>query len=253
MKSHPLFKDIEYKKTDGGAEHFPKLSIKVKKELVTLSPEKEFDVFNSSKGLTPKQWHKYLTDNPNVILLDARNDYESEIGVFKGENLIAPKIKTFRDIKDHLKNLPKNETILTYYTNNVRCEYLSAYMQSEGFKDVHHLKGGIVKYGQEFGDDGLWQGKCYTFDDRMKLGFSDKSEDIGVCRSCGKNTSEQINCSNLKCNELQVMCLACQDANAPCYKCGSKTRGRESTKQDLINNKPNNKKDDKRSKTDQTI
>lgn len=224
MKKSTKFKDTQFKWTEGTGDDFPKLSVKVRKELVTLDPEREFDVYNKSKGLSPKQWHDYLQKHPNVILLDARNAYESEIGVFKGENLVAPKINAFREIKKHLDEIPKDKPVLTYCTGDVRCEYLSAYMKDRGFDEVYHLEGGIVQYGQQFGDKGFWDGKCFTFDNRMKLDFAD---DIAKCRQCGDKTSEQINCEVAECNELQVICEKCQKEGFDCVRCGTKGLGRK--------------------------
>ncbi len=179
------------------------------------------------KGLSAEQWHNYLEQNPDVTLLDARNVYESEIGVFKGKNLIAPKINAFREIKEHLNDIDKEKPVLTYCTGDVRCEYLSAYMKDKGFKEVYHLEGGIVKYGQKYGENGFWDGKCFTFDERMKLDFANGSgSDIAQCRSCGSNTSEQINCEDVICNELQVICTDCQEKGFICIKCGSEGKGR---------------------------
>jgi UPF0176 protein len=230
MKKHSKFKDTQYKWSEGTGSDFPKLSVKVREELVTLAPGEEFDVFNKSKGLSPQQWHDYLTQNPDVTLLDARNVYESEIGAFKAgsKNLIAPKINAFREIKDHLDDIDKEKPVLTYCTGDVRCEYLSAYMKDKGFKEVYHLEGGIVKYGQQFGEDGFWDGKCFTFDDRMKLDFAHgKGKDIAKCRACGAKTSEQINCEVAECNELQVICPKCQDKGFKCIKCGKVGAGRK--------------------------
>ncbi len=216
MKTHTLFKNTEYKWSDGMREDFPKLSIKVRDELVTLAPGEQFDVFKSTKGLRPKAWHKYLSDNPDVTILDARNEYESEIGAFRGKNVIKPNIKKFSQIKETLKNLPKDKPIATYCTGDIRCEYLSAYMKHTGFEEVYHLDGGIVKYGQEFKDQGLWDGKCYVFDKRIKIGFSDDSIDIGLCVHCNGTTSDQINCSNNTCNKQVVACGECSTKIAYC-------------------------------------
>lgn len=209
MNEHPLFKGTQYKWSDGTREDFPRLSVKVRKELVTLAPDENFDVMKSTKGLKPKAWHNYLKEHPDTLILDARNDYESDIGAFKGPNVVKPKIKTFRDIKPQLDKLPKDKPILTYCTGDVRCEYLSAYMKHKGFDEVYHLEGGIVKYGQEFKDDGLWEGKCYVFDKRLNIAFSDKSQDIGACVHCSSKTSNHVNCSNVACNRLVLVCKDC--------------------------------------------
>lgn len=219
MKSHRLFKDIEYKWSNGSKEDFPKLSVKVRPELVTLAPGEKFDVFNGGTPLKPRQWHEFLEKNPDAIIFDGRNDYESDIGKFKGA--VTPKIKTFKEIKPHVDKLPKDKPVLTYCTGDIRCEYLSAYMKHKGFKEVYHLDGGIVKYGQAYGDEGYWDGKCFVFDRRMKLAFSDKAKDIGSCTDCGSSTSRHENCAVKECNRLVLVCDDCAGAG---YICGAHER-----------------------------
>lgn len=216
MNLHPLFKKIQYKWSDGSAEDFPRLSIKVRPELVTLAPGEQFDVFNSTKGLKPQEWHEYLEKHPDAIVLDARNDYESDIGAFKGRNVIKPKIKNFRDIKPELAKLPKDKPILTYCTGDIRCEYLSAYMKHKGFDEVYHLDGGIVKYGQEYGDDGHWEGKCYVFDNRTSIGFSEQAKDVGRCVHCDAKTSNYLNCAEDSCNAQVLVCKKCAEVTTFC-------------------------------------
>lgn len=208
MNASKVFKDIEYKWSDGTRDDFPRLSIKVRDELVTLDPKKKFDVFDQGTPLRPKAWHEHLTRNPDAIVIDARNDYESGIGKFKGA--LTPKIKTFRDIKPEIDKLPKDQPVYTYCTGDIRCEYLSAYMKNEGFKDVYHLEGGIVKYGQEFKDEGLWEGKCYVFDKRKNLAFSEKSQDIAKCVHCKEPTSHQVDCDNPQCSLQITVCEKCE-------------------------------------------
>lgn len=210
------FKGMQYKWSDGMADDFPRLSVKVRDELVTLAPGEKFDVFNSTRGLKPKAWHEYLATHPDAIVLDARNDYESDIGAFKGKNVIKPGIKNFRDIKPELDKLPKDQPILTYCTGDVRCEYLSAYMKHKGFPKVYHLDGGVAKYGQQFGDVGHWEGKLYVFDKRMKLAFSDISKDIGQCVHCDGKTSNHINCADVSCNCLVLVCENCAEKTSYC-------------------------------------
>jgi UPF0176 protein len=211
MNQHSFFKNIEFKWSDGEGDDFPRLSVKVRDELVTLAPGEEFDVFNSTKGLRPKAWHEYLEAHPDVIVLDARNEYESDVGIFDVKNLIAPKIGTFKEIKKTLEELPKDKTILTYCTGDIRCEYLSAYMRHKGFQDVYHLDGGIVKYGEAYKDEGKWKGKCFVFDKRMGLAFSDKSEDIGHCSHCNELTSRFVNCEEMSCHDLVLVCEVCNE------------------------------------------
>lgn len=219
MNTHPVFKGIEYKWSDGTGGEFPKLSVKVRSELVTLAPEENFDVFNSTRGLRPKEWHEYIKNHPDVTILDARNDYESDIGTFVGDNVIKPQIGTFKEIKREVEKLPKDQTVLTYCTGDIRCEYLSAYMKHKGFDNVYHLDGGIVKYGQEYGDEGYWRGKCFVFDQRLNVAFSEQSEDIGECLYCSRQTSRHINCANKACNRLLLVCEGCEQQTACSEAC----------------------------------
>lgn len=219
MNESDAFNDIEFKWSEGGWDDFPRLSVKYRKELVTLAPDESFDVFDQGTPLRPKEWHEFLAKNPDVTVLDARNNYESDIGVFDVENLVAPDIKTFKEIKPELEKLDKDKPLLTYCTGDIRCEYLSAYMKHRGFKDVYHLDGGIVKYGEEFKDSGFWQGKCFVFDKRMSVAFSDKSDDIGECVHCKAETSRYINCDNKKCNRLMLICENCETETACSLDC----------------------------------
>jgi UPF0176 protein len=212
MNLTPEFKDVEYKWSDGARDDFPKLSVKVRKELVTLEPEADFDVFDKGTPLRPEEWHAYLEQHPEAIIFDARNNYESQVGKFKGA--ITPDIKNFKDVKSELEKLPKDQPVLTYCTGDIRCEYLSAYMKHKGFQDVYHLDGGIVKYGQTFGDKGYWEGKCYVFDRRMGVAFSADSKDIADCANCGTKTSRQENCVEPDCNLQFVVCDDCAKSSA---------------------------------------
>lgn len=206
MNGHSRFKGIEYKWSDGKGDEFPKLSVKVRDELVTLAPGEEFDVFDAGIGLRPKQWHELLEQNPDMPVLDARNNYESEIGHFR--NAIKPDIRTFKEIKQTLAELPKDQPIATYCTGDIRCEYLSAYMKHVGFETVYHLDGGIVKYGEKYRDKGLYDGKCYVFDQRKNLSWGNP-EDVASCTVCGTKTSNQVNCIDAACPRQIVACESC--------------------------------------------
>lgn len=209
MNTVPAFRGINYKWSFGRAADFPKLSVKVRSELVTLDASLNFDPQLSSTALSPRQWHEYLRNNPQAIVLDARNRYESELGYFKADNLIRPDIGAFKEIKAVVAGLPKDQPIMTYCTGDVRCEYLSAYMLALGFGEVYHLNGGIMKYGQVFGDTGLWAGKCYVFDRRLNVAFSPAAVDLATCSACSGKTSEQVNCDD--CNHQLTLCGRCQE------------------------------------------
>lgn len=216
MNASGTFRDITYKWSNGGNEHFPKLKVKVKPEIVAFDAADEIvvsekGVENGGKHLKPAALHKLVQEKgDDVIFYDGRNMYEAQIGRFK--NTIIPKTVTSRDFKADLESgeisKHKDKPIVTYCTGGIRCEILSAMMLNRGFKEVYQMDGGIVKYGEKYADDGLWEGKLFVFDDRMQMGFSDKAKDIATCESCGKKTSHQINSTNIR-RKLHVVCEDC--------------------------------------------
>lgn len=216
MKDHSAFKGIKFKWSDGGLEHFPKLKVKVKSEIVSFDAADEIvvgqnGIENGGKHLKPKALHKLMEEKGDeVIFYDGRNMYEAQIGKFK--DAVIPNTVTSRDFKKDIEegeiSQHKNKPIVTYCTGGIRCEILSAMMKNRGYEEVYQMDGGIVKYGEQFKDDGLWEGKLFVFDDRMQMGFSDKAKDIADCEKCGAKTSNQINSSNIR-RKLHVICENC--------------------------------------------
>jgi UPF0176 protein len=214
MNEHSLFNGIEYKWSDGEANDFPKLSVKVRSETVTLGWEPSVDssgVIGGGKHLKPSQVHELIKNRgEEVVFFDGRNKYEASIGTFK--NAIVPDVNTF---KEYLVELDKpkydeikKKPVITYCTGGIRCETLSALMIEKGFQEVYQMDGGIVKYGEAYKDEGYWEGKLFVFDKRMKLGFSADSKDIAMCEKCGRNTSNQINSTNIR-RRLHIVCEDC--------------------------------------------
>lgn len=212
MSKHALFADIQYKVSHADHNPFPKLRIKVRPEVVTL--ETEVDLANTAPRLTPEEFNKMIED-PNVVLFDARNNYESAIGKFK--NAITPDIKLFKDLPEALDQFEdlKDKTVVTYCTGGIRCEKASALMREKGFKDVYQLEGGIVTYAEQF-PDGAWEGDCFVFDDRMKVSFKDEPELLGICITCGDGTNDYYNCAYKPCNKLSLICTNCKEATLVC-------------------------------------
>ncbi len=214
MNEHSLFKNITYKWSDGDASDFPRLGVKVRDETVTLGWDPEVNekgIIGGGQHLKPAALHRLLEENPDAVLFDARNKYESAIGKFK--NAITPDVDNFRDFPKELDKAKyqklKDKPVITYCTGGIRCESLSALMKKKGFKRVYQLDGGIVKYGEKFGDDGLWAGKCFVFDRRLAVSFSDTAKDIGRCVHCQAKTSRYVNCANKVCNKLVLVCKNC--------------------------------------------
>jgi UPF0176 protein len=217
MNASGTFRGITYKWSDGDGQEFPRLSVKVRDELVSFNAPDKLDITEKGiqgggKHLKPEQVHKLVEQRgEDVVFLDGRNAYEGAIGKFK--NALVPEVKTTRDfvseIEDSKYDKLKDKAVVTYCTGGVRCEVLSVLMKNRGFKEVYQLDGGIVKYGEKYGDDGLWEGTLHIFDDRMQYRFSDKSKDIGICVHCQGKTSHYINCADVSCNKLILVCNNC--------------------------------------------
>ena len=216
-KLFAAFKDMVFKWSDGGADDFPKLVVKVRPEIVTFGAADELKVdekgvIGGGKHLKPKQVHELVAERgDDVIFFDGRNKHEAAVGKFRGA--VVPDVDHTRDFIDELTDPKydgiKDKPVVTYCTGGIRCEVLSALMKKRGFQEVYQIDGGIAKYGEEYGDDGLWEGSLYVFDDRLTTKFSDKAENIGDCVHCGTKTSEYQNCTNTHCNQLILTCRSC--------------------------------------------
>ena len=222
------FTGTQFKWSDGARDDFPKLSIKVRDEIVTFGAADEIrvdenGVIGGGKHLKPEQVHELVKERgEDVVFFDGRNAYEAAVGKFK--NAVVPEVQHTRDFVNELEGPKyddiKDKPVVTYCTGGIRCEVLSALMKNRGFKEVYQLDGGIVKYGETFGDDGLWEGSLYVFDGRMGQKFSDKAQDIGVCIHCGAKTSNYENCANKSCNQLILICKKC-DQKQLCPSCST--------------------------------
>lgn len=218
-KTYQGFKDTTFKWGEGSRDDFPKLSVKVRDEIVTFGAADELrvdeqGVVNGGKHLKPEQVHQLVKERgEDVIFFDGRSSYEAEVGRFK--NAVVPDVRTAKDFITELESGKyddiKNKPVVTYCTGGIRCEILSSMMKNRGFNEVYQIDGGIVKYGEAYADDGLWEGSLYVFDGRMGVKFSDKAKDIANCLHCGQKTSRYTNCANVACNALIIVCEDCQD------------------------------------------
>lgn len=223
-KQYPLFKGTTFKWSDGGREDFPKLSVKVRSEIVAFDAADELEVdeqgvVGGGKHLKPEEVHKLVAERgDDVVFFDGRNAFEAAVGKFK--NAVVPDVRTSRDFKKELEdpkyNDIKDKPVVTYCTGGIRCEILSSMMKKRGFKEVYQIDGGIVKYGEEYADDGLWEGSLYVFDDRMNVKFSDRAKDIGICIHCQAKTSNYENCALKSCNNLVLICESCTTKTETC-------------------------------------
>lgn len=220
-REFPGFRGMDVKWSSGTGDDFPRLSVKVRDEIVTFGAPDELEV--SSDGvvgggqhLKPGELHRLVEERDDVVFFDGRNRFEAEIGRFRGA--IVPDVETTRDFVelldsgayDHLKDTP----IVTYCTGGVRCEVLSSLMRKRGFGEVYQLEGGIVRYGESFGNAGLWEGSLYVFDERQTMTFGADASVLGACTACGAPTGGMGNCRLASCRKQVPTCDACEPACA---------------------------------------
>ncbi|MDO4909921.1 MAG: rhodanese-related sulfurtransferase [Corynebacterium sp.] len=230
-REYPGFKGMEFKWSEGGAEDFPRLSVKVREEIVAFgAPDElkvdEHGVIGGGVHLKPEEVNKLVEERGDeVVFFDGRNAMEAEIGKFK--NAIVPDVNTthdfIREIESGKYDDLKDKPVITYCTGGIRCEILSALMKNRGFKEIYQIDGGIVRYGEKFGNSGLWEGSLYVFDRRMHMEFGHDQKDykqLGHCIHCGADTNKFEHCINEdECRQLVLMCQDCYD-NIATRHCG---------------------------------
>lgn len=170
MHSHSHFADLNFKETFDDNNPFEKAKVKLRKEIVTMGVKDVDPAQNPGTYLDPQQWHALIQD-PEVILIDTRNDYEFELGTFK--NAINPDIENFREfpeyVEQHLSD-KKDKKIAMFCTGGIRCEKTTAYMKEQGFQHVYQLHDGILNYLEATPEaESLWEGQCFVFDDRVAV------------------------------------------------------------------------------------
>ena len=211
---------LNYAVDDAEAEFpFLKLKIKVRNKILADGLNDEtFDVTNKGKHLNAKEFNE-LTNASDTLLIDFRNHYESEVGYFKGA--IRPDVDTFRDSLPHIEETilkgKKDKNIVMYCTGGIRCEKASAYFKHKGFKNVHQLEGGIIKYANDTKSDGIenkFVGKNFVFDERR--GERITEDIVSVCHQCGNPADTHTNCLNNACHLLFIQCDSCKKSLENC-------------------------------------
>ena len=211
---------LNYAVDDAEAEFpFLKLKIKVRNKILADGLNDEtFDVTNTGKHLNATEFNE-LTNASDTLLIDFRNHYESEGGYFKGA--IRPDVDTFRDSLPHIEETilkgNNDKNIVMYCTGGIRCEKASAYFKHKGFKNVHQLEGGIIKYANDTKNDGIenkFVGKNFVFDERRGERISD--DIVSVCHQCGNPADTHTNCLNNACHLLFIQCDSCKKSLENC-------------------------------------
>jgi UPF0176 protein len=203
---------------DDNGKSFFKLKILVRKKIVADGlDDSTFDVTDSGVHVDAKEFNR-LADDPDTIIIDMRNHYESEVGHFKGA--VCPDVDTFREelqIAEDLMKDQKDKKLLMYCTGGIRCEKASAWMKHKGFRNVFQLDGGIIKYAQEVKESGLenkFIGKNFVFDER--LGERISPEIIAHCHQCSSPCDDHTNCRNDGCHLLFIQCKSCAEKYSGC-------------------------------------
>ncbi|MFS0749053.1 rhodanese-related sulfurtransferase [Oceanobacillus sp. 1P07AA] len=204
MHNDTRFHDMTFKVDPHEGHAFKKMHVRPRPELVTLRLEDDVNPLETTgEYLEPKDFYQALQDE-NTIVLDARNDYEYDLGHFRGA--IRPDIKTFRDLPEWVqenKDMLDGKKVVTYCTGGIRCEKFSGWLVKEGFEDVAQLHGGIVTYGKDPEVQGdLWDGQLYVFDERISVPVNRKEHVIvGKDYFDGEPCERYVNCANPECNK----------------------------------------------------
>lgn len=211
LRSDPRLADLESKESYTETPPFERMKVRLKQEIVTLGmpeidPSEQVGIY-----VNPQEWND-LISNPEVTVIDTRNDYEVNIGTFQGaEN---PQTELFREFPDYVRrhlDPTKHKKVALFCTGGIRCEKASSFMLAQGFAEVYHLKGGILKYLQEVpAKESLWEGECFVFDERVAVSHGLEEGSCERCFSCGRPISEEDKASPKY--EQGISCPYCFDS-----------------------------------------
>jgi UPF0176 protein len=208
---HTILKNMEFKRSEGIKDAFPKLNIKVRPEIVNakLGEDDVHPKEITGKKLKPSQLHTWFEEKKDFVIVDMRNSYEFEFGHFK--NSIDPGMRRFEELTNKISDLEalKNKTVLTVCTGGVRCEKASGYLVKKGFDDVYQLDGGIVSYMEQYPGQN-YDGSLFVFDGRKVMHFNGESHTpIAKCTYCSATCERFTNCADSKCNKKGNACYEC--------------------------------------------
>jgi UPF0176 protein len=210
----PRLAEIDCKESYTDIPPFNRTKVKLKKEIVTMGVEGIDPKQVVGTYVAPKEWNQLISD-PEVLLIDTRNDYEFQVGTFK--NAVNPNTESFREfpryVKEHL-DPDKHKKVAMFCTGGIRCEKSTAYLKEQGFEEVYHLKGGILKYLEEVpAQETLWQGDCFVFDERVTVNHHLEKGGYDQCHACRMPITEADKASAMY--EKGVSCPHCFDKKSP--------------------------------------
>jgi len=191
LRSDPRLVDLEQKESYADSVPFDRMKVRLKKEIVTLGLPEIDPSDRVGTYVSPQEWNELISD-PEVTIIDTRNEYEVSIGTFRGAK--NPKTASFRQFPDYVRNHldpTKHKKVALFCTGGIRCEKATSFMMAQGFQEVYHLKGGILKYLEEVpAEESLWQGECFVFDQRVAVREGLAIGTHEMCQSCGHPISE---------------------------------------------------------------
>jgi UPF0176 protein len=230
LRSDSLLADLQHKESWSDKAPFYRMKVRLKKEIVTLQVPGISPTTAAGTYVKPADWNALISE-PDVLVVDTRNDYEVALGSFEGA--INPQIKAFSDLPRWLADAegfhpttgPKPRVAM-FCTGGIRCEKSTAYLRAQGFDDVYHLEGGILKYLEEVPPaQSLWQGECFVFDERVSVGHGLVPGPHGLCRACRQPLEDGATLSPLF--EAGVSCPRCHAHTTDTQKAGARERQRQ--------------------------
>lgn len=226
LKRDPRLGDVDHKESYCDEQPFYRTKVKLKKEIVTLGvagvdPNRQVGTY-----VEPREWNALISD-PDVLLIDTRNDYEVAIGTFEGA--VDPKTKSFRDFPAYIKahfDPSRHKKVAMFCTGGIRCEKASSYMLGEGFEEVFHLKGGILKYLEDVPQaQTKWQGDCFVFDNRVTVRHDLSEGDYDQCHAC--RTPISVDDRQSEYYTPGVSCPHCWDSLSEKTRAGARERQKQ--------------------------
>ncbi|TVP53458.1 MAG: rhodanese-related sulfurtransferase [Halomonadaceae bacterium] len=217
LAQDPRFDAIDYKDSVTDIQPFNRSKVKLKREIVTMGVEDIDPRESAGTYLKPREWDALISD-PDVTVIDTRNDYEVSIGTFK--NAINPNTTSFREFPDYVKanlNPQEHRKVAMFCTGGIRCEKSTAYLKEQGFEEVYHLEGGILRYLEETPQEqSLWQGECFVFDDRVTVNHQLERGQYDQCHACRMPITEDDKASPHY--QQGISCPHCHDRHTPQQK-----------------------------------
>jgi len=230
LRADPLLADLQHKESFADKAPFYRMKVRLKKEIVTMQVDGISPTHMAGTYVKPEDWNALISD-PEVVVVDTRNDYEVEIGTFAGA--INPHIKSFAELPQWVQQSEqltagggKKPKVAMFCTGGIRCEKSTAYMRTQGYEEVYHLEGGILKYLETVAPaQSLWQGECFVFDERVSVGHGLVPGHHGLCRACRQPLEDGATTSPLY--EAGVSCPRCHATTSDTQKASARERQRQ--------------------------